>query len=79
MTPPFSVHTTPHFDRLLNARKRAILILPTDSPKSWKTDPHNLSRAHNIQRLEGVRPGEGQYRLRLGRAPLSISLLQFVP
>ena len=30
-------------------------------------DPYNRSRDHPIRKLESVRHGEGQYRLRLGR------------
>ena len=70
MTPPFSVHATPRYERLvrkllkghpelqaLQDRVRAILT----------ADPHNLSRSHHIKKLEDIRPGEGQYRLTLGR------------
>jgi len=70
MTPPFAVRTTPHYERLagkllkghselgpLHERVREILA----------TDPHNLSRRHPIKKLQGVPPGAGQYRLRLGR------------
>ncbi len=70
MTSPFSVHTTPHFDRLVNALKRRHPDLADRFAEVLgilKTDPHNLSRAHDIRKLEGARPGEGRYRLRLGR------------
>ena len=70
MADRFSVRTTPRFDRLAKAlRKRsreyttryreAILILADD--------PYNRSHAHQIKKLVAVRPGEGQWRLRLGR------------
>jgi mRNA-degrading endonuclease RelE of RelBE toxin-antitoxin system len=70
MTPPFSVRTTPHFERLARVllkrhpefrslQERAVAIL--------KADPKNRSRAHDILKLEGIQPGEGQYRLRVGR------------
>ncbi len=70
MTPAFFVRTDPHFERLARSlRKRhpdfdghfakAIEIL--------KTDPYNRSRAHTIKKLQGVRQGDGQYRLRSGR------------
>jgi hypothetical protein len=32
-----------------------------------EADPHNRSRSYAIKKLEGVRSGEGQYRLRIGR------------
>ena len=30
-------------------------------------DPHNRTRRYQIKKLEGVAPGEGQYRIRDGR------------
>jgi hypothetical protein len=70
MTPPFSVRTTPHFERLARSlhrthpesgtlHERAVAIL--------SADPHNRSRAHHIKKLEAVPLGEGQWRLSLGR------------
>ena len=58
MTPPFSVRTTPRFDRLAKAlthpdfpsrydRARAILA----------DDPYNRTRAHHIKKLEGMPVG----------------------
>jgi mRNA-degrading endonuclease RelE of RelBE toxin-antitoxin system len=44
---------------LLDTYQKVIAIL--------RTDPHNRSRNHAIKKVEGVKPGEGQYRLRLGR------------
>jgi mRNA-degrading endonuclease RelE of RelBE toxin-antitoxin system len=70
MTPPFSVHTTPHFDRSL---KKLIKRHPNlgdryaEAIEMLNIDPQNLSRTHNIRKLEGVQRGEGPYRLRLGR------------
>lgn len=70
MTPPFSVCTTARFERLARAvlkghpelhavQDRAVEIL--------KTDPHNRARAYPIKKLVAVPPGEGQWRLSLGR------------
>ncbi len=70
MTAAFRVLVTPHFERmfrkldkhdpdLLDTYQRAISIL--------QTDPHNRSRNHPIKKLEAVKSGEGQYRLRMGR------------
>lgn len=70
MTPPFSVHTTPHFDRLFKKLTRQHSDLGDRYAEALEIltgDPHNLSRRHQIQKLEGMRPGEGEYRLRLGR------------
>jgi len=66
----FSVRTTPRFDRQAKALRRdnkefaaryreAIAILADD--------PYNLGRAHQIKKLVAFKPGEGQWRLRLGR------------
>jgi hypothetical protein len=70
MTPPFAVRTTPRFERLARAlltahpefpgvQHRAIQILEADS--------YNHTRAHHLKKLVAVRPGEGQWRLSLGR------------
>jgi len=70
MTPQFSVRTTPRFERLARAllkgqphlraiRERAVEIL--------KTDPYNRGGAHHIKKLVAVQPGDGAWRLSLGR------------
>jgi len=58
---PFSVRTTPRFDRLLHrlrrhpglpgAYARALEIL--------KADPYDRSRSHHVKKLEHVPAGEG--------------------
>jgi mRNA-degrading endonuclease RelE of RelBE toxin-antitoxin system len=70
MVEPFRVRTTPRFGRLakalrqrhkeFGARYREALAILAD-------DPYNQSRAHQIKKLVAVKPGEGQWRLRLGR------------
>jgi len=70
MTSPYSVHTTPHFDRSLKKLSRRHPHLAdryAEAIDILRADPQNLIRAHNIRKLEGAQPGEGQYRLRLGR------------
>jgi hypothetical protein len=70
MTRPFSVHVTPHYEQLFrkllkghpeleSAQRRVHDILTTD--------PHNVSRSHDVTKLEAIPQGQGQYRLRLGR------------
>ena len=70
MTPAFRVLVTPHFERsfrklekhhpdLLEVYRSVIGIL--------QVDPHGRSGSRAIKKLEGVRRGEGQYRLRIGR------------
>ena len=70
MTPSFSVRTTPRFDRLLCSLARRHAELPAtyaDALAILSTDPYNRHRQHRIRKLESIRPGEGQYRLALGR------------
>ena len=70
MTSPLSVHTTRHFDRSLKKfakRHPDLADRYAEAIDILGADPQNLSRAHNIRNLEGIQPGEGQYRLRLGR------------
>jgi len=70
MTPPFGVTVTAHFKRMcgklvkrhsdfVSACNRAVTML--------ELDPYNVARGYPIRKLENVRPGEGRYRLRLGR------------
>ena len=70
MTPAFVVRTTPHFDRLFNRLARRHPDLPdryAEALPILASDPYNRTRTHRILKLEGLRQGEGQYRLRLGR------------
>jgi len=70
MTPPFSVRTTPHFERLTRSLRRThheIGTLHERAVEILSADPHNRSRAHHIKKLEAVPLGEGQWRLSLGR------------
>jgi len=70
VTSPFTVYTTAHFDRdfrklarqggeLVGAFEHVLAIL--------QADPFNRTRVHPVRKLEDVPPGEGQYRIRLGR------------
>ena len=70
MTSLFSVRTTPRFDRLARALTRAHPAFPGVYSRAvhiLETDPYNRTRQHHIKKLEGVAPGEGQWRLSLGR------------
>ena len=70
MTPPFSVLTTPHFDRLfrkLQKRHADLLAQYREALTILQVDPYNRRHTYAIKKLIGVEPGEGQYRLRLGR------------
>jgi mRNA-degrading endonuclease RelE of RelBE toxin-antitoxin system len=66
----YRVITTSHFDRLMKklAPKHPELVARFEEAiPILSADPHNKSRKHPIKKLEGVRAGEGQYRLRSGR------------
>ncbi|MBI4469188.1 MAG: hypothetical protein HY650_07705 [Acidobacteria bacterium] len=70
MTPGFSVHTTARFDRelrKLNRHHPDLAALYQRACSILATDPYNQSREHPIKKLEGGKPGQGQYRVRLGR------------
>ncbi|MBI2957113.1 MAG: hypothetical protein HYY26_07370 [Acidobacteria bacterium] len=70
MTLLFRVLATPHFDHLfrkLGKHHPDLQGIFRDALSTLQTDPHNRTRRHAIKKLEGLKPGEGQYRLRLGR------------
>lgn len=70
MTPPFSVRATSHFERLLHSftkRHPDLIDQYAKAIEILRADPYNRSGAYHIRKLEGVRSGGGQYRLRLGR------------
>ena len=70
MSAPFNVVTTAHFDRLFRKLARAHRELPEHLVVVCgvlQTDPYNRSRRSPIKKLTNVGPGEGQYRIRLGR------------
>ena len=70
MSAPFSVRTTPRFDRLLKKLAPHHPDLPKHFAEAMailQEDPHNRTRAHPVRKLGGVAQGEGQYRMRLGR------------
>ncbi len=70
MTGPFSVHTTPRFDRLLKKLSRKhpdLLETFAEALRVLKADPYNRTRSHPIKKLAGVPSGAGHYRLRIGR------------
>jgi mRNA-degrading endonuclease RelE of RelBE toxin-antitoxin system len=70
MAPPFTVHTTAGFDRLaraLHKRHPEFTARYEEAITILRTDPYNRTRAQSIKKLVNVSPGEGQYRLRVGR------------
>jgi hypothetical protein len=70
MTPPFTVHTTSHYERLVRKLLKGhpeFRALHERVREILSADPYNRSRQHLIKKLEGVPQGEGQWRLSLGR------------
>jgi mRNA-degrading endonuclease RelE of RelBE toxin-antitoxin system len=66
----FAVQVTPQFERLARKLQNAhpqFRKLLADTLTILESDPHNVTQTHAIRKLTGVRPGEGQYRLRAGR------------
>lgn len=68
--PSFSVRTSSRFDRLA----KTLTLRQPDFPSRYDrareilgTDPSNRTRSCPIKKLEGVKQGDGQYRLSLGR------------
>jgi len=39
------------------------------------SDPYNIARRHNIKKLTGVKPGQGQWRIRSGSHRLRYDVL----
>jgi mRNA-degrading endonuclease RelE of RelBE toxin-antitoxin system len=70
MTAKFAVRSTPRFDRLLKKLAHTHSELPerfAEAVTILSADPYNVTRSYSIRKLKGVGPGEGLYRLRLGR------------
>ena len=66
----FRVQSTSGFDRLTKAhrkRHREFPDLLDQALAILEIDPLNSTRKHSIGKLSDVKPGDGQYRLRLGR------------
>ena len=66
----FLVLCTPHFERLyrgLRKRHPDLAGIYGEALSILQTDPYNRSKRRPVKKLVGAEPGEGQYRLRLGR------------
>ncbi len=69
MSAPFRVFSTHAFDRSIKrlARKNPDIQNIFDGCVSiLETDPHNISRQHNVKKLTTVASGDGQWRIRSG-------------
>jgi hypothetical protein len=70
MTARFSVYATSRYERLIRKllrRHPELRALHDRAREILGADPYNRSSAVPIKKLEGVPPGEGQWRLSLGR------------
>lgn len=67
MAGPFRVLTTPAFEREFRAisKKGSVLVRALEELiEILSNDPHNRSGRHKVKKLGGLKPGEGQWRVR---------------
>jgi mRNA-degrading endonuclease RelE of RelBE toxin-antitoxin system len=67
MAVAFRVLTTPAFEREFRRTSRgdAILVQAVEELLAiLRQDPHNRTGQHKIKKLTGLKPGEGQWRIR---------------
>ena len=67
MAAQFQVLTTPSFEREFRkvSKGNAALINAVDELLTiLRQDPHNRTGQHQIRKLAGLKPGEGQWRIR---------------
>ncbi len=63
----FRVLTTPAFERDFRKMSKGnpkLIDALEDLIFTLREDPHNTSGEHSIKKLAGVKPGEGQWRIR---------------
>ncbi len=63
----FRVLTTPAFEREFRKSSKGnarLLAALEELVEVLGDDPHNRSGRHNIKKLTGLKPGEGQWRIR---------------
>ena len=68
--PAFSVRVTPHAERLakaLNKQHTDFLACYERAIRILNSDPYNRTGSHQIKKLKNIAPGQGAWRLRLGR------------
>lgn len=67
MPEAFAVLTTPAFERdfrIVSKRNPALIGALEELIAILSKDPYNHTGQHNIKKLAGVKPGEGQWRIR---------------
>lgn len=69
MLPQFQVLTTPAFEkevRKLTKRNPGLASVFETMTVILGNDPYNRGSQHNIKKLAGLKPGQGQWRIRAG-------------
>ena len=75
----FRVLTTPAFEREFRAisKKDSVLVRALEELiEILSSDPHNHSGRHKIKKLAGLKPGEGQWRVRWRDYRLRYAILE---
>lgn len=70
MDPPFRIVTTAAFESDTRKRTRAhrkLADVIEQMIAALEIDPCNVKREHDIRKLAGVKPGDGQWRMRRGK------------
>ena len=70
MTPPFPIRSAPRFERMTQKHLKhhpELRALLDRVREILSSDPFNRTFSYPIKKLAGAAPGEGQYRLKLGR------------
>ena len=69
MLQPFRTRSSPSFERdirILTKRNPNLLLKVEEAAAILSVDPYNTTRRYHIKKLNAVRPGEGQWRIRIG-------------
>lgn len=69
MLQPFRTLSSPPFERdirKLTKRNPDLLTRVGEAVAILRNDPYNATGRHDIKKLGGIKPGEGQYRIRIG-------------
>jgi mRNA-degrading endonuclease RelE of RelBE toxin-antitoxin system len=69
MPQPFRTRSSPSFERdirRLTKRNPNLLLKVEEAGTILRVDPYNTTRRYSIKKLNAVRPGEGQWRIRIG-------------
>ena len=65
----FRTRSSPSFERdirRLTKRNPNLLLKIEEAAAILSVDPYNTTRSYNIKKLNAVRPGEGEWRIRIG-------------